>query len=116
MTRITYLRNFAYFPVVCLAFIHERGEKTFKYQMTVHHPKDKCDKKVAVATATERLNTSPIEIAMPTGIYFDYNDSTLCKIAMVRDIIARAKDVPKRAVKLAQAWDPNSRREKDYRD
>ncbi len=116
MTRITYLRNANGVPVVCLAFLHEKGSKTLKYQMAVHHPKDKCVKKVAVATVTERLNTNPIEIAMPTGIYFDYNDPTPCKIAMVRDIIARSKDVPKRAVKMAQMWDPNERREKEYRD
>jgi hypothetical protein len=108
MKRITYLRNNDYFPVVCLAFIHERDDKTFKYQMTVHHPKDRCDKKLAVATATERLNTNPIELALPTDLdSFGFNSATLCKIAMVRDIIARAKDVPKRAVKMAQMWDPN---------
>jgi hypothetical protein len=108
MTRITYLRNTDYAPVVCLAFIHERDDKTFKYQMAVHHPKDKCEKKVAVATATERLNTNPIELAIPTDLDgFDFNSATLCKIAMVRDIIARAKDVPKRAVKMAQMWEPN---------
>lgn len=116
MKRITYLRNYDYFPVVCLVFSHEPGDKMFKYQMAVHHPKDKCDKKVAVSTATERLKANPIEIAMPTGVYYGYNDSTLCKIAMVRDIITRAKEVPKRAVKMAQGWDPNKRREKEYRD
>lgn len=116
MTRITYLRNQDNFPVVCLVFNHEKGDQKFQYQMSVHNPKDKCDKKFAVAHTTERLNTNPIEIAMPTGIYFDYNDSTLCKIAMVRDIIARTNDVPKRAKKMAELWDPNARREKEHRD
>lgn len=108
MIRITYLRNTDWSPVVCLAFDHEKDAKTFKYQMAVHHPKDKCIKRVAVATATERLNSNPIELEIPTDLdAFGYNSVTLCKIAIARHIFGHADTMPKRAVKMAQLWYPN---------
>jgi hypothetical protein len=108
MIRITYLRNTNWSPVVCLAFDHKKDAKTFKYQMAVHNPKDKCIKKVAVATATERLNSNPIELEIPTDLDASiYNSATLCKIAIARHIIRHADTMPKRAVKMAQSWNPD---------
>ncbi len=116
MVRVTYLRDDAGYdddgnkikgkPVVCLAFEHEKGSNTFKYQMAVHNPKDKCLKKVAVATATQRLNEAPIELKIPSDLDdFDLNMPTLCKVAMARNIVGNPAS-PKRAIKVASMWGP----------
>ncbi len=116
MVRVTYLRDDAGYdddgnkitgkPVVCLAFEHEKGSDTFKYQMAVLHPKEKCLKKLATAIAIGRLNKRPIQLSVPTDLDdFKLNVPTLCKIAMARNIVSNPAS-PKRAVKVASMWGP----------